>query len=45
MIQGIGAFVFWGGVLALVGWAAWTLSGGFTAERPRRETRGCRARA
>lgn len=38
MIQGIGAFVFWGGVLALVGWAAWTLSGGFTAERPRRET-------
>jgi lipopolysaccharide biosynthesis regulator YciM len=27
------AFVVGGGVLALVGWAAWTLSGGFTTER------------
>jgi lipopolysaccharide biosynthesis regulator YciM len=38
VIQGIGSFVFWGGVLALVGWAAWTLSGGFTTERPRPDT-------
>src|SRR5439155_10126229 len=27
------AFVLGGGVLALVGWAAWTLSGGFTVDR------------
>jgi lipopolysaccharide biosynthesis regulator YciM len=38
VIQGITSFIFWGGVLALVGWIAWTLSGGFTAERPRPET-------
>ncbi|HZI89410.1 MAG TPA: tetratricopeptide repeat protein [Candidatus Polarisedimenticolia bacterium] len=38
MIQGIESFVFWGGILALVGWAAWTLSGGFTTEKPREET-------
>ena len=38
MIQGISAFVIWGGVLAVVGWAAWTLSGGFTTERPQPET-------
>ena len=38
MIESITSFVFWGGVLALVGWAAWTLSGGFTTERPKPET-------
>ena len=32
-MSGIYAFVLGGGVLALVGWAAWTLSGGFTTER------------
>jgi lipopolysaccharide biosynthesis regulator YciM len=33
-MPGIYSFVFWGAVLALTGWAAWTLSGGFTTERP-----------
>jgi lipopolysaccharide biosynthesis regulator YciM len=37
-MPGIYSFVFWGGVLALTGWAAWTLSGGFTTERPGPET-------
>src|SRR6267143_3867579 len=32
------AFVLGGGALALVGWAAWTLSGGFTTERPEPDT-------
>lgn len=32
-MSGIYAFVLGGGILALVGWAAWTLSGGFTTER------------
>ena len=32
-MSGIYAFVLGGGVLALVGWAAWTLSGGFRTER------------
>jgi len=38
VIQGITSFVLWGGILALTGWAAWTLSGGFTTERPAPET-------
>src|SRR2546428_3989042 len=37
-MPGIYAFVLGGGVLALVGWAAWTLSGGFTTERPDLDT-------
>jgi lipopolysaccharide biosynthesis regulator YciM len=37
-MPGIYAFVLGGGVLALVGWAAWTLSGGFTTERPGLDT-------
>lgn len=37
-MSSIFSFVLWGGVLALVGWAAWTLSGGFTTERPGPET-------
>src|SRR3989442_8362336 len=32
------AFVLGGGVLALVGWAAWTLSGGFTTGRAEPDT-------
>lgn len=32
-MQEIYAFALGGGVLALVGWAAWTLSGGFTVDR------------
>ena len=38
MMSGVFAFVLWGGILALTGWAAWTLSGGFTTERPKPET-------
>jgi lipopolysaccharide biosynthesis regulator YciM len=34
----LSAFVVGGGVLALVGWAAWTLSGGFTTERREPDT-------
>src|SRR6266436_609594 len=37
-MSGIFSFVLWGGVLALTGWAAWTLSGGFTTERPAPDT-------
>ncbi len=37
-MPGIYSFVLWGGVLALTGWAAWTLSGGFTTERPAPDT-------
>ena len=37
-MPGIYAFVLGGGVLALVGWAAWTLSGGFTTVRPGPDT-------
>jgi lipopolysaccharide biosynthesis regulator YciM len=37
-MSGIFSFVLWGGVLALTGWAAWTLSGGFTTERPGPDT-------
>jgi len=37
-MSGIYSFVLWGGVLALTGWAAWTLSGGFTTERPAPDT-------
>lgn len=33
MISGIYAFVLGGALLALAGWAAWTLSGGFTTGR------------
>lgn len=37
-MPGIYSFVLWGGLLALTGWAAWTLSGGFTTERPGPDT-------
>src|SRR5258706_14383839 len=37
-MSGIAAFALWGGILAVVGWAAWTLSGGFTTERPKPDT-------
>lgn len=37
-MQAIYAFVVGGGVLALIGWAAWTLSGGFTVARPGLDT-------
>jgi lipopolysaccharide biosynthesis regulator YciM len=37
-MSGIYSFVLWGGVLALTGWAAWTLSGGFTTARPGPDT-------
>ncbi|TMQ51021.1 MAG: tetratricopeptide repeat protein [Candidatus Eisenbacteria bacterium] len=38
MTSGIYAFVLGGALLALVGWAAWTLSGGFTTDRRGPET-------
>jgi len=37
-MSGIFSFVLWGGVLAITGWAAWTLSGGFTTERAEPDT-------
>ena len=37
-MSGILSFVLWGGVLAVTGWAAWTLSGGFTTEREAPDT-------
>lgn len=37
-MSGLLAFALAGAVLALVGWAAWTLSGGFTVEKPPPET-------
>jgi lipopolysaccharide biosynthesis regulator YciM len=37
-MQDLYAFVLGGGILALVGWAAWTLSGGFTTEPARPDT-------
>ncbi len=37
-MPGIFSFVVWGGLLALTGWAAWTLSGGFTTESPGPDT-------
>ena len=37
-MPGLTAFVIGGGILALVGWAAWTLSGGFTTVRPGPDT-------
>ncbi len=37
-MPGLWTFVLGGAVLALVGWAAWSLSGGFTAERAAPET-------